>query len=400
MSKCFILVFTLLFGYTSSLFADWKIEYSNSIIKFTGGAKQRGSFPSKSACENARDSSSRASGDYSNLMRNSRCVGSDSGSSGGSGGGYSGKYALQYTVMQTLLQGFMEGMEREQKAAAAREKKEKEEAALRKIQEEQRKQMSREEWEALKKQEAKIKAAAEKQRTQESNALLAKMQTASGNHGLQAPSSSPLKLSSIASTGRIDTSMMKSTDRLRCSAYFSDLAKKAKTPEKAHYYNQQADALMSGRMIEEPCGASTSYAIPEASPPQTVISEEDFLIIKRNNMMEMISQNLKGLESIEAKERDNEIQLEAIQEKKVEAQKTIQTVQKEIATTQEPQKKQELDDLLANAESLLEEATQEEQKAKATKEELFNEKNALEEELKNLHDTIKTSSSENKGNKQ
>lgn len=395
-------MFSLLLGLGTSLHADWKIEYSSNIIKFTGGAKQRGSFPTKSACENARDSSSRASGDYANLMRNSSCVGSDSGGSSSGGSGYSGKYAMQYMVMQSVLDGFMAGMEREAKEAALREQKAKEEAALRQVQEEQRKQMSREQWEALKAQEAKMRADKDAQQRKEADALLKKMTTSGQGDGLKLQSLSgtnTLGLASMSSSGTIDTSMMKATQRLQCSNYFSTKAAKAKDPEKAKYYNEQMDNVIAGRMIAESCDKDDASNIPEASPPTLVISEKDLLILKQQKMMETIDTNLKGLQTVETKLHDTHIKQEAIKTKKEEAQNTIATLQKESAVVVEPQKKQELDNLMADAQALLDEAQKEDQQANATKETLITEKEKLEEELKQLYDKTQNSST-NKGKKQ
>lgn len=399
------LIFSLLLGLGTSLHADWKIEYSDHIIKFTGGAKQRGSFPTKSACEKARDSSSRASGDYANLMRNSSCVGSDSGgsSSGGIGAtGYSGKYAMQYMVMQSVLDGFMAGMEREAKEAALREQKAKEEAALRQAQEEQRKQMSREQWEALKAQEAKMRADKDAQQRKEADALLKKMTTSGQGDGLKLQSLSgtnTLGLASMSSSGTIDTSMMKATQRLQCSNYFSTKAAKAKDPEKVQYYNQQMDNVIAGRMIAESCDKYDASNIPEANPPTLVISEKDLLILKQQKMMETIDTNLKGLQTVETQLHDTQVKQETIKAKKEEAQNTIATLQKESAVVEEPQKKQELDNLMADAQALLDEAQKEDEQANATKETLITEKAKLEEELKHLYDKTQNSST-NKGKKQ
>jgi len=398
-------MFSLLLGLGTSLHADWKIEYSDHIIKFTGGAKQRGSFPTKNACENARDSSCRASGDYSNLMRNSRCVGSDSGggsSSGSSTSGYSGKYAMQYMVMQSVLDGFMAGMERQSQEAALREQKAKEEAALRQAQEEQRKQMSREQWEALKAQEAKMRADKDAQQRKEADALLKKMTTSGQSDGLKLQSLSgtnALGLTPMSTSGTIDTSMMKATQRLQCSNYFSTKAAKAKDPEKVQYYNQQMDNVLAGRMIAESCDKYDASNIPEANPPALAISEKDLLILKQQKMMETIDTNLKGLQTVETQLHDTQVKQETIKAKKEEAQNTIATLQKESAVVQEPQKKQELDNLMADAQALLDEAQKEDQQANATKETLTTEKTKLEEELKLLYDKTQNSSTD-KGKQQ
>lgn len=101
----------LCFIVSVTLHAEYQIKYSSHIINFTGGPSLRGHFSTLQECENMRHSSAQASGDYTNLMNNSSCVGSASSGGGGSSyGNYSGPDAWKYQLMGKALEGMMQGL--------------------------------------------------------------------------------------------------------------------------------------------------------------------------------------------------------------------------------------------------------------------------------------------------
>ncbi len=361
-----------LFFLTTSSYANWQIEYSSKIINFTGGSKKRGNFASQSACESARNSSARASGDYSNMMRNSWCTGSGSGSS--SGGGYSGKYAVQYMFIQSMLEGFEKSLQEEQRQAKLRQQQEQERAAIQRQKEQERFNKGRDAWKKTKEDSLKNKKLEEEKKDAENEALLGQMGLSSPQNELEF-----MPMNSSSASSSIDTSIMKPLDRANCAAYFANKAAMSNDMQKARYYTQQSENVSVGGLIEEGCQNINAENIPDASPPMAVMEDAESVKRQQREMQEIIKkmQDLEELEKLDekitqTKERKKEVTL-----KREEAIKKIEEIKK-----LPPEKKEELDTSLAEAEKLLQDSENELSNLENMEKELTNNKIKVENEMK------------------
>ncbi|EDZ62933.1 hypothetical protein SMGD1_1095 [Sulfurimonas gotlandica GD1] len=318
-------------------------------------------------------------------MRNSKCVGSNSGGSGGSGG-YSSKYAVQHMMMQTLLEGFMKGLEQEQKQEAIRQQKQREQQALQRAMEEKRKQEGRKAWQDLKEQETKNRELDKGKKYKEIDSLLSTMGLSGKTDELELQ---PMSIKQ-SSTKAIDTSIMSSLERLSCSAYFSNqalIATKNNQEEKAIYFNQQSDNVITGGMIEESCKSTKMSEIPEVPEPTPVQQDNNDIIVKHQQIvMQSIINNLKELENLEQKIFTTKVSKEVVIAKKEEAIKKIEAIKEQSL---KPQKEDDLDNSMAEAQKLLLDSQDELKKLDDMEKELMETKTKTEDALKKIYESTK-----------
>ncbi|MBN2655242.1 MAG: hypothetical protein JXR79_09070 [Nitrospirae bacterium] len=362
----------------SDCFSAWQVEYSSNIIRHTGGPKLRGNFATKAQCEQVRDQSARASGDYSNLMRNSWCVGSNS-KSGGYGGttGYYGKHAIAMQFMEAMLGGLFQGLfDSPQNSANSKEaaayqqmlKQQQEAEAARKKEEERRKYLAGlDRWKSMKQEAENDQADKERQA-----ALLAqRMGSISGGGGLSREdigSSSglqPFKWDNAADKklaldqlgdARYDTSSMPEWQRLACAAQFSGsalVAMKKGNAENARYLNEQASRMSAGQPVGVSCQLDGMPQVPDVPDPVPVAAEE---MKKLEKLMEQINSDIKEIQQIEVK-------MQEVSEQKVKAQEKVQQAEVKVNEIKAQQPPADMPDKKAEHDALLEEALRLQQEA-------------------------------------
>ncbi len=389
------------------LHGAYQIKYSDFLISHTGGPSLRGHFNTLEECENMRQSSARASGDYSNLMRHSSCVGSGSsgGSYGGSygGGGYS-KDAWKYQLMQGfvsgMLQGIQQGLENQQRLEAERAEQQRQqqeaarlEAELQRQKTEAEKRAAKEAWEKKRKDEAMAEKRRKEQEARDAANLAAQM--GSGGSGLtlvpmggtgffgSQTGTGTLKLKTIGGAA-YDAAKMPAVQRALCSNYFLTKATQSRSDEDARYYSDQAERVMAGERYSEACDSSAGLPdVPEASLPEPLWSPEEMAFFKKveEASVQMQEKALK-IQEIDAKVAENKAKIDDAKAKKEQADMILKDLQTKAASTADPAQKAEIDTLLAEANALLSEAEKDALTAQQENEQLVGDKQKIEQSMR------------------
>ncbi|MCE5311978.1 MAG: hypothetical protein LLF86_02365 [Nitrospiraceae bacterium] len=370
--------FVLLVFAVSEVSAAWQIEYSDFLINFVGGPKRRGNFATQSQCEQMRQQAARASGDYSNMMRWSKCVGSDS-ASGSYGGttGYYGKHAVAAQIMSSMLSGLFQGLfdppkNNNDSASAAYQQmlKQQQEAEAARLKEEQRKkhQAGLDRWQTMQQEAANEQAEKDRQ----AELLAQRMGSISegglsrediGSSGLQPfkwdnAADKKLALDQIGDA-KYDTSSMPEWQRLACAAQFSSSAlvamKKGKS-ENARYLNEQASRVSAGQPVGVSCQLDSMPQVPDVPDPVPVAAEE---MKKLEKMMEQVNSDIKEIQQIEVKMQEVSEQKVKAQEKVQQTEQKVNEIKAQQPPADKPEKKAEYDALLAEALRLQQEAEKE-----------------------------------------
>lgn len=176
-------------------------------------------------------------------------------------------------------------------------------------------------------------------------------QGASGWKGLDVNLSPPSESSRLAMLSPRPTAGMTSMARLRCAAALSEASRQysgmggAEAAEKTRFYAQQAEKVTAGEPIEVDCPASPSGpSIPEASPPTRVPDPPPTLA----EIQEKVAEDRVALDNVAARLEGLADRRRQIEERKVEAEKTVSAPKGDDAGAVDP--------LVAQAEALLRES--------------------------------------------
>ena len=192
-------------------------------------------------------------------------------------------------------------------------------------------------------------------------------------------------------TANYDTSALSLGDRLRCATYFSNKASAAAgrgDHVNARYLNEQAQKAMSGQITDEECQFSDIPDVPEPPKPQIQEIQKEMEFYK--DMLITVQQDVKKLQDIDIKLKETDEKIKQAEEKKQQAEQKITEIQNRAASADKLEDKQEEDDLEAQARQLEIEAEQEKiQAAINAKQNYFNEQQNYLNEKENIRDKLK-----------
>jgi hypothetical protein len=138
------------------------------------------------------------------------------------------------------------------------------------------------------------------------------------------PSSDKTMFTSL-STGRYDTSGLKSVQRLACAADFSRKAQAVQdsNPEQARFFNEQADRVTTGKAVEVACSFPPPPAVPEP-----VVSAQ---MLQTEKNIQTVQLDIKELQGIETKVQKVQSDKSAAQEKVQQAEAARQQAEADKA---------------------------------------------------------------------
>jgi hypothetical protein len=346
-----------------NVMAQWHIEFYTpeaDRVLHLGGNTIRGNFASESEANAYWNSQPKFEKD------NSRVVGPDHTNNGSSKTSVSSQNP-EVQLVQTLIESLFDAafkkpgnsqkqMSDPNEQAEARQKKE----ALQR-------------WLDFKATEAMKKEA---EKTKQGEDLHSQMQTIGNEGALQPFSTGNPKLDiQPLNQNPYPTSNYTEWERLLCSAYFSDLAKKSANDVDSRFYADQAERVMAGEPTFIEC------KIPKVSDEKAKKLEEVKILY---NEMNMKANDLQDIERNLIEVRDT---LDKAANKKAEATKKLAEMQNNAATAK-VEEKSKLNDLVLQAQKELEEAEKEFNLATQAEKDLLVKKENSEIELSNLRNQI------------
>jgi hypothetical protein len=190
-------------------------------------------------------------------------------------------------------------------------------------------------------------------------------------------------------TGRYDTSALSLWQRLLCATHFSELAlaaAKRGDDVNTRYLNEQAEKVMSGQMTDLECRFPGPPDVPTLAKfqPQELQGEMAFF----ENMLKSVQQDARKLQEIEKNLQHTDKKIRQAEEKKGQAEQIIADVRGRAAAGEKPDEKQKDDDLLAQAQALLQEAEAELKETNHAKQTLLGQKEEIRDQLKEMQGKI------------
>ncbi len=170
-------------------------------------------------------------------------------------------------------------------------------------------------------------------------------------------------------------------DRARCAAYFSDLAKKTKDPEGAKFLSLQAEKVMQGAPTDYPCRLEK---IPDVPMPQESYAKNEEVEAFINTYQAKILE----FDDILTKVNETRKQIVSAENKLKEADVKIKELQTRSTSPSNQEEKAKLDDLLAQALALKEEAERELKTAKENEQKLLEMAKQKADEIKAINEQI------------
>jgi len=178
--------------------------------------------------------------------------------------------------------------------------------------------------------------------------------------------------------GMYDTSTLSEWQRLLCAVYFSSealIAIKNGDEVGARYFNEQAEKVSSGQMIEL---EFKFPALPQPPEPQKAESRMTAYV----NLLSKVQKNIKTLQDIEIKIKQTEVKKKQAESKKAKAEKMI--AESHALDTAKPEDKAKAKSLKDQAQILLQEAQNELEQANKTHEELLTRQAKIQNDLKQM----------------
>jgi hypothetical protein len=253
------------------------------------------------------------------------------------------------------------------------------------------------EWKAQQNKAAKNHQLEQEQRLQQGDALLKEMHggessTSAESHGgklegfsWDTPAPGAAGLSSL-STGRYDTSGLKSIQRLACAADFSRKAQAVQdsNPEQARFFNEQADRVTAGEAVEVACSFPPPPAVPEP-----VVSAQ---MRQTEKNIQTVQLDIKELQGIETKVQKVQTDKSAAQEKVQQAEAARQQAEADKAGAK-PEDAALLAEIMrrqAEAQAQLDDANQKLKELSDQEQELSQRKDAIRQELQQIKEQNKS----------
>jgi hypothetical protein len=368
LKKCFnpfiitLLLLAILVIRPVNVWAQYHIQFYPEAdrVLHLGGNTLRGNFASKPEAEAYWNSQPKFEKD------NSRVVGPDHTNTGSSKTSVSSQNP-EVQLVQTLIESLFDAAFKKPGNSQQQMSDPNEQAEV------QHKKEALQRWLDFQATEAMKKEA---EKTKQGEDLISQMQTIGNEGALQPFNTGNPKLDIQPVTqNNYPTSKYNQWERLLCSAYFSDLAKKSANYVDAKFYADQAERVMAGEPTFIEC------RIPKVSDEKAKKLEEVKILY---NQMNMKANDLQDIESNLIGVRDT---LDRLVKKKAEATKKINELQNG-AEPAIPEEKSKIDDLVLQAKKELEEAEKEFNLATLAERDLLVKKEASEKELSNLRNQI------------
>jgi hypothetical protein len=247
------------------------------------------------------------------------------------------------------------------------------------------------EWKAQQNKAAKNQQLEQKQRLQQGDSLLREMHGGEDSTSVESPGGTigGFKWDTPApgvagvpslSTGRYDTSGLKSVQRLACAADFSRKAQAVQdsNPEQARFFNEQADRVTAGEAVEVACSFSPMPAVPEP-----VVSAQ---MLQTEKNIQTVQLDIKELQGIETKVQKVQSDKSAAQEKVQQAEAARQQAETDKASAK-PEDTALLAEIMrrqAEAQAQLDDANQKLKALSDQEQELSQRKEAIHQELQQI----------------
>jgi hypothetical protein len=242
---------------------------------------------------------------------------------------------------------------------------------------EQARQKALQEWQKRQAEGDLKKKMDDADRIKQGEKMLSQMQTVGG--GLQPFSMGNPKLDiKPISQSTYPTARFNTGDRLLCSAYFSNLAKKSTKDIEARFYADQAQKVMSGEPTDIEC------RMPHASSEQTAKRMDAV-----NKLYETMRVKINDLRDVDRQIQESEDKIKKAKVKKEEATAKLNEIQNHTAPV-EPEEKAKEDDLEKLALEQLQAADQEISLAQLAEKDGLNKKEQLEKEYENMQSQMKS----------
>lgn len=317
------ILFVLFIMHAVDAVAEWRIEYSNHLIKAMRDAgytvqKYHGSYCTKQECEEALRRAS--TGGFNISGKEAKCSGYDCPGKG-SGGGISLGGVGSYRSSEDFARGMAMNLLGSMISAALNPQPQVDpdyEEYLRQQQEALAKKKAAVE---RKERELKWQQWQESRSQKDTNQLgdilgsVDKKSTGGGSlDGFLGVLENELQ---PRGTANYETSALSLVDRLRCATYFSNKASAAAgrgDHVNARYLNEQAQKAMLGQITDEECQFSALPDIPKAPTPQPVSNQQE--IAYYESMIKSVQQDVKKLQDIDIKLKETDEKIKQAEEKK------------------------------------------------------------------------------------
>jgi hypothetical protein len=167
-------------------------------------------------------------------------------------------------------------------------------------------------------------------------------------------------------------------DRLMCASYFSNLASQSNKDVEAVFYNEQVQLVMAGQPTYVECKL----------PAKASNIEIENRIEETRQILTVFNEKVNELETIEKEEAVVSVKVKETKDKKQTIKKELERI-KEEAVVAEPEKKDEMDELLRMAQQQFDEAEASAAEAETKQKEILKKKDKTIEELKEYQSKIK-----------
>jgi hypothetical protein len=274
-------------------------------------------------------------------------------------------------MMESILQPFFNSLfapsdDSEQEQLEQQEKQ-------KQLVEEKAKKDAMQRWQQLQSDEDLKKKMDEAAQIEQGKNVLSKMQTVGSGGKLEPFSVGNPKLDlKPISQNMYPTSGYTQWQRLLCSAYFSNMARQSTKDVDARFYADQAQRVMSGEPTYLEC------KIPQVSNEKMAKRMEE---VKKG--YDEMNIKIKDLQEIEYKLTETQEKIKDVELKKEKVTVQINELQTRAADAK-PEEKDEMDELLRQAQKLSQDADQELNQTKQSESEYLNKKVQTENELNKL----------------
>lgn len=301
----------------------------------------------------------------------SKCSPSSSNKKTG-GNSHNFKKDLQMQLMQGVLQSAIDSIFAVPDNSANERLKQEQE--MERIAEEQRRNQALLEWKKMQSEDEAKRNLERQDQVHRGQRLLSQMQPVGGGMVEPFRAGNPKLDMKPISQNTFSTSKLKEFDRLMCSAYFSNLAKKATIDQDARFYADQVQLAMSGQPTYLEC------KIPQTNSAE--MAQRIDAIKKTYEEMDKLNTKIQG---IEARLTETKDKIAADEAKKEQLAASISELNNRAAGAP-PEEKNEIDLLLMQAKNQEQELDQKLQQEKQTLDEAQKEKELADNEINSMED--------------
>ncbi len=275
---------------------------------------------------------------------------------GSGGGGYGGSYRsnTQMMMMQAVLAPMLSGAFAPPSAPSGpspeqlrQQELQKQQAEQARIAAEKAKKAALDSWLKSQSDEELRRQAEQEDKIKRGQQLHSQMQPVGGGKLEPFSFGETKPQMQTAGGGGFPTAQLSEFDRLMCSAFFSNMARESKSTVDARFYANQAELVMSGQPTYVDC------KIPKASSEK--LAERSKSLKKT---YEAVDLKFKELAAAETKLTEAKEKMTAATARKDQATERVAELEQR-ASQAPPEQKEEVDDLLAQAQKQLQDANKE-----------------------------------------